>query len=172
MIVYHHAYDLYHTVFRMLTILTYFNRNEDVELDRLRIWDFYFLFPNKMAKIKLKANEKDIKQIIKKFISKDGNPYEGFSDNRKVFEKIKPYQIGALKCLASYGIINKDFLTVSKVKILSKDLLADYGQRFQPLSPREENAMRLLTSHFYQMSLFGNDGLKERTGLLESKYDA
>jgi hypothetical protein len=125
-----------------------------------------------MAKIKLKSSENDVKQIIRQFISKDVNPYEGFSDSRKIFEKIKPYQIGALKCLASYGIINIDFLSVGKVKIISKDLLTDYGQRFQPLSRREENAMHLLTSHFYQMSLFGNDGLKERTGLLESKYDA
>ena len=29
-----------------------------------------------------------------------------------------------------------------------------------------------MTSHFYQVSLFGTDGLKSRTNLIESKYDA
>jgi hypothetical protein len=29
-----------------------------------------------------------------------------------------------------------------------------------------------LTSHFYNMPLVGNDGLKSKTRLLESRYDA
>lgn len=172
MIIYHQAYDLYHTVFRMLQILTYFTRNESVELDRLRIWDFYLLFPSRMNRIKLKNNERDIRLLIKDYISKELNPYEGVWDSRKMFEKIRPYQIGALKCLASYGIINKDFLITNQIIITSRQILAEYSDKFEPLSGSETNALHLLTSHFYMMSLYGTDGLKERTGLLESKYDA
>lgn len=29
-----------------------------------------------------------------------------------------------------------------------------------------------MTSHFYKMSLYGANGLKNRTNLMESKYDA
>lgn len=172
MIVYHHAFDLYHSVYRFLQILTYFNRNEYVEIERLRIWDFYLLFPDKISNIKLKKEEKDIKDIIKLYIKKDDNPYELLLDNRKMFEKIKPYQLGALKCLASYGIIDKNYLTTNRVTIISKDVLVNYTSKFEPLSPKESNAIHLLTSHFYLMSLYGVNGLKERTKLLESKYDA
>jgi hypothetical protein len=172
MIIYHEAFDLYHAVYRMLQILTRFNRNEYVETERLRIWDFYLLFPDKISNIKLKATEKDIKELIKDKIRKNDNPYEILLDNRKMFEKIKPYQLGALKCLASYGIIDKEALALNRVTIISKDILSIYANKFLPLVPKETNAISLLTSHFYLMSLYGEYGLKDRTKLLESKYDA
>ncbi len=172
MIVYHQAFDLYHTVYRMLQILGYFDRKEFVELDRLRVWDFYLLFPEKMSSIRLKADEKDIRKLIKNFISKKENPYEQLSDNRKMFEKIKPYQLSALKSLASYGIVDKEYLQLNRVKVTSKSKLSEYFTKLQPLSSQELNAVKLLTSHFYEISMFGKDGLKARTNLLESKYDA
>ncbi|WP_286856452.1 ABC-three component system middle component 5 [Sphingobacterium sp. UBA7625] len=172
MIIYHPAFDLYHSVYRMLQILTHFKRDEYVETERLRIWDFYLLFPDKISSIKLKRSENDIKELIKTHIRKENNPYDLLLDTRKIFEKIKPFQLGALKCLASYGIINKDYLALNKVTIVSKDILATYSSKFEPLSVKESNAISLLTSHFYYMSLYGVDGLKDRTQLLESKYDA
>ena len=172
MIIYHQAFDLYHTVYRMLQLLTYFNRNESVEMDRLRIWDFYLLFPDKMNTIKLKQNENDIRKIIKSFVKTKDNPYEKLMDNRKMFEKIKPYQLTALKSLASYGIIDKNFMNTNHVTIISNKLIENYSLKFEPLTNQEQNAIHLLTSHFYQIPMFGADGLKERTNLLESKYDA
>jgi hypothetical protein len=172
MIVYHQAFDLYHSVYRILQILSNFNRKDFVELDRLRIWDFYLLFPEKMSSIKLKKEEKDVRTIIKDYVTKKENPYELLSDNRKMFEKIKPYQLSALKSLASYGIIDKEYLQLNRVKVLSKDLIIEYLSKLQPLSAQELNAVKLLTSHFYSIAMFGKDGLKARTNLLESKYDA
>lgn len=51
MLVYHSAFDMYHSVYRMIQLLT--NLKKDyVELERLRIWDYYLAFPNEMTKIK------------------------------------------------------------------------------------------------------------------------
>lgn len=172
MIVYHPAFDLYHSVFRMLQILIHFNKSEYVELDRLRIWDFYLLFPNKMHSITLNRTEDDIKGMIKKYIPKKDNPYELFLDNRKMFEKIKPYQLHAIKCLVSYNIIDKEYLKTNKIKIISKENLTKYVSKFEELDAREKNVITLLTSHFYLMSLYGDNGLKDKTKLLESRYDA
>lgn len=171
MIVYHPAFDLYHSVYRIILLLTHFKRNEYVEVDRLRIWDYYVLFPNRMNKIKLKRDEADIRTLIRNYISThNNNPYEQVYDDKKMFEKIKPYQMTAIKCLASYGIINKDYLSLNKVSIISEDLLKKYAD-MEP-SVQEKNAVGLLTSHFYNMSLYGPNGLKSRTQLIESKYDA
>ncbi|NQY08656.1 MAG: hypothetical protein HRT71_03975 [Flavobacteriales bacterium] len=172
MIIYHQAFDLYHTVYRMVQLLSYFKRKDYVELDRLRIWDYYLLFPNKISNITLKREEKDIKALIKNLIVRDSNPYEEIQDDRKMFEKIKPYQLTAIKSLASYGIINKDYLGTNRITTISTEKLEEYLSKLELLSPQEGNAMKLLTSHFYQMSLYGAGGLKERTKLLESKYDA
>lgn len=172
MIVYQKAYDLYHAVYRMMKLLAHFKQDGLIEIDRLRIWDYYLLYPNKMKNIRLKREEKDVKQIIKNYIIKEDNPYEMVINDRKMFEKIKPYQMTAIKCLASYGIVNKDYLQENRISNINKNIFDDYAEDFKDLSVQEENTIKLLTSHFYQISLFGVDGLKSRTGLLESKYDA
>ena len=70
MIVYQKAFDLYHTVYRMMKLLAHYKNDGLIEIDRLRIWDYYLLYPNKMDKIRLKREEKDIKTIIRNFILK------------------------------------------------------------------------------------------------------
>ncbi|VXD11634.1 ABC-three component system middle component 5 [Marinoscillum sp. 108] len=172
MIVYQKAYDLYHTVYRLIKLLAHFRGDGDIEIDRLRIWDYYVLFPNRMRAIKHKKSEKDIKAIIHQYILRPENPYEPLHNDRKTFEKIKPYQLTAIKCLASYGMINKDYLNNNRITSISRDFFSKYDEDFKNLSIQEENAIKLLTSHYYKISLFGPYGLKAKTGLLESKYDA
>ena len=172
MIIYNQAYDLYHTVFRFLQFLNRFDTESIIEIDRLRIWDFYLLFPNKIYEIRLKRDESDIRKIRNKYIKKTNNPYDEIYENRKVFEKIKPYQLAALNCIASYGIIKKETLSLNRVMISDKGILEKYIEELGELSAKEKNIVSLLTSHFYLMSMFGADGLKNRTNLLESRYDA
>ena len=71
MIVYQKAYDLYHTVYRMIKLLAHFKQDGLIEIDRLRIWDYYLLYPNKMKTIRLKREEQDVKNIIKNYIVKE-----------------------------------------------------------------------------------------------------
>jgi hypothetical protein len=143
-----------------------------LEIERIRIWDFYLLFPSKIHEITLKKGEADIRKIMKEFISDSKNPYEQIPENRKIFEKIKPYQLAALNCIASYGIIEKSTLNQQRILIINKSILIDFVKNFEELTPKERNVIALMTSHFNQISLFGTDGLKSRTNLIESKYDA
>ncbi len=68
MIIYNQAFDLYHCIFRILNFLNRFNPSDIIEVDKLRIWDFYFLFPNKVYDIRLKQNESDIRKLRKQYI--------------------------------------------------------------------------------------------------------
>jgi len=172
MIVYNQAFDLYHTIFRLLHFLNKFENETILEIERVRIWDFYLLFPSKIHEIRLKQNEADIRKIRKEFIKDSNNPYERITENRKIFEKIKPYQQAALNCIASYGIIDKSLLNQQRISIINKDILVEFVNNFEELEPKEKNVIALMTSHFNQVSLFGTDGLKSRTNLIESKYDA
>ncbi|MDP4285427.1 MAG: hypothetical protein Q8891_13455 [Bacteroidota bacterium] len=172
MIVYNQAFDLYHTIFRFLQFLNKFENGSLIEVERLRIWDFYLLFPNKTHDIRLKQNEGDIRKIRREYIKYSDNPYERVTEDRKIFEKIKPYQLAALNCIASYGIIDKASLNQQRVSIINKEILTQFINNFDKLSPKELNVIALMTSHFNQMSLFGTDGLKDRTKLMESRYDA
>lgn len=172
MIVYNQAYDLYHTIFRFIQFLNRFDEGSLIEIERIRIWDFYLLFPSKIHSIKLKQGESDIRKLKKRFIKDSKNPYERISENRKVFEKLKPYQLAALNCIASYGIIDKSHLNQHRISILNKNILKEFVLKYEELSDKEKNVISLMTSHFNQVSLFGEDGLKNRTKLMESRYDA
>jgi hypothetical protein len=172
MILYNNAFDLYHTIFRILHLLNKSDRNKSIEVDRIRIWDFYLLFPSQIFNIKPKRNEVEYKNLLKQLKVKKENPYQLVSDNRKTLEKIKPYQYAALNCIASYGIIDKDKLMEDRVFISSITLLERYIKSIGNLSPREINIITVVTSNFYDISLFGKDGLKSRSDLIESKYDA
>jgi hypothetical protein len=172
MIVYNQAFDLYHTIFRLLHFLNKFENEDVIEIERIRIWDFYLLFPSKIHEIRLKQNESDIRRLRKEFFKDSNNPYEKITENRKIFEKLKPYHIAALNCIASYGIIDKSFLNQQRISIIDKNILVEFVERFDELSPKERNVISLMTTHYNQISLFGPDGLKNRTNLIESKYDA
>ena len=172
MIVYNQAFDLYHTIFRFLQFLNRFDNGSIIEIEKLRIWDFYLLFPNRIHHIRLKQTESDIRKLRKEFIKDSNNPYEKIPEDRKVFEKIKPYQLAALNCIASYGIIDKSLLNQQRIAIVNKEILGQFVNNFEELSAKEKNIISLMTSHFNQISLFGSDGLKNRTNLMESRYDA
>ena len=171
MILYNNAFDLYHTIFRMLHLLSKIEEDKVIEIDRIRIWDYYLLFTNEIFNIKPTKNKKEYNQLLKKLNIKKNNPYQQIYDQRKTLEKIKPYQLSALNCLASYNIIDKEYLLKEEVKINSLDLLKRYTQSTGDLSDREKNIIIIMTSFFRDISLIGNNGLKERSNLMESKYD-
>lgn len=172
MILYNNAFDLYHTIFRFLQLLNKTTQVRHTEVDRLRIWDFYLLFPSHILNVKPKRHEKEFKALMIDLNIKKENPYQKVHDQRKTLEKIRPYQMAALNCLASYNIIDKELLLEGIVSILSEDLLKSYINSLGKLSPRETNIVTIVTSVFYDISLTGDDGLKVRTDLIESKYDA
>ena len=171
MILYNNAFDLYHTIFRMLHLLSKIEEDKVIEIDRIRIWDYYLLFTNEIFNIKPIRNKKEYNQLLKKLNIKKNNPYQQIYDQRKTLEKIKPYQLSALNCLASYNIIDKDSLLREEIKINSSEILKKYVESVGDLSSREKNIVAIMTSFFRNISLQGNDGLKKRTDLIEYKYD-
>lgn len=167
MLVYHSAFDMYHSVYRMIQLLT--NLKKDyVELERLRIWDYYLAFPNEMTKIKFEREANDIKKL---FPDKP-NPYEIVLDGKIIFEKMRPYQMTAIKTLASHGLIDKNYLTENRVTKIQVNLSIEVFGKFEELTDREGNIIKIMTTYFQNMPLYGEGGLKDRTSLLEYRYDA
>ncbi len=167
MLVYHPAFDPYNCAFRMLQLLDYMKLSE-IELDRLRIWDFYFTFPNEVRKITFPQSLAPLKQIFKK---KESNPYEDIIDTRGIADRMKPYQMSALKSLASYELIDSKMLSEKVVKRTNKEVPKNLLEKFGELTIEKENILKLITG-FSDLPLYGKMGLKARTGLIEFKYDS
>ncbi len=167
MLVYHSAFDMYHCVYRLIQLLSNL-KEEYVELERLRMWDYYLAFPNEMTKIRYERGNNDIQNLF----PKKENPYEIVLDSKIIFEKMKPYQLTAIKTLASYGLVKKDYLTENRITKIDKTLFEDILKNYEPLSDRESNIIKIMTTYFYNMPLYGEKGFKDRTNLLEFRYDA
>ena len=172
MTMYNQAFDIYHGVYRILHILERLEDCEILELDRLRIWDFYLLFPYKTYEIRLGKNYKEIISFRKQYIKKDTNLYDSIYDGRKLLERLRPYQMGALNCLASYGILDSgQLLNNDKVKITDKVKLMELTQHIGKLTNEENNVLSWLCTFFRTFPMKGVNGFKSRTKLLISKYD-
>lgn len=166
MLIYHPAFDIYNCVFRMLQLLSHMKQDE-VELDKLRIWDFYLTFPNEARNISYPNSLSELKSIFKK---KSPNPYEDLIDSKRIIERMKSYQISALKCIASYGLIDSELFNKNVIKRTDKIIPIELAKHFNELSVEKANIIKLIIG-FYELPLYGKSGLKDRTGLIEFKYD-
>jgi len=171
MITYNPAFDLYHSIFRMAYIIASMQEGETYEIDKVRIWDFYMLFPDKVHNIHLKQDEKTIRELRNTKLKKSNNPYEYRGNNRKLFEWIKPFQLSALSCLVSCGILNKNEYLSGRVAVSNHSALNAFVGKVGTLSAREKNTLAFLRILSLRMPLTGIYGLKARTELLEYKYD-
>lgn len=171
MITYNPAFDLYHSIYRMAHILVKMDAQQPVEMERVRIWDFYMLYPVQLNHVTLKVEESELREA-RKLLKLKETSYDYKGDVRKLFEWIKPFQISALGCLVSCGILNKVEFEEGRIQILNYDKLNDFVEKAGAISAHELNILKFISFLFSGMSLTGHYGMKYRTKLLESKYDA
>ncbi len=166
MLIYNQAYDLYHTMFRILQIME--KTNETMEVDKLRILDFYLAFPSELMEIK---RFKGFKKY-EKFIRAEKNNYERVIDRKRLFFKMEHIQLSAMKALISYGIIDAKEFKNGKIKKTYDKLSDSLLTRVNLANEENPNLITLITGRLASMNLFGHLGLKERTNLIEFKYDS
>jgi hypothetical protein len=166
MLIYHPVFDVYHCIFRMLQLIVKMQSGE-VEVEKIRIWDYYLTFPHEIVKISFPREYLE----YKKFFKEINNPYENILGTKRTFDKMQSIQMTALKSLASYNFIDTKKLDKGLVSRLDFELSSELFTQINDLSPREKNIIELLTKVFYDIPLLGENGLKYRTGLLNFKYD-
>lgn len=147
MITYNPAFDLYHCIFRMIHSIQRLDDNDCLEVDKIRIWDFYVLFPSKTYTIMIRRNEEDLKSWRKQYINKTKNPYEYNGDNRKLFDRLRPYQMAALSSLVSYGIIDKEHFLNKEIMISNRALLNEFIEKTGTLSRTESNTLSFFSQN-------------------------
>ena len=166
MLPYHPAFDSYHCAFRILLLLESMNKPV-VEVDKIRIWDFYFLFPQEVKNITFTSSI----LALKREFQIDSNPYDKLLDPKRIFERMKPYQMAALKHLAAYGFIDPQELSKSLIKRTDKPLPKELNPNMEALDSQQLSVIKLLQSPFNDIKFLGLKGFKDRTKLLDARYD-
>lgn len=166
MLIYHPLYDEYHCIFRLLRLLEAAG-SKDIEIDRLRILDFYLLFPFLLTQMSFPRSALKHKKGLP-----PGGPYETIRDPYKVFIQLEPFQQSALNCLVSFGLLDSIKLKEGFAKRTQKALPSALADSIQMANAKDSDLIALLTGPLFDLDFYGPQGLKARTRLMEYRYDA
>ncbi len=162
-IIYSHAYDMYNCVFRMIALL--YRSRLRFSIEQLRIFDFMVAFPEMIHSIELPRGVKRGRRIFE-------NKYMSPQNHRAAFYTVENFQISALNYLASASIIDRyeyarGVVVMSEGVEISKDLALE-------IDKMDEDASRVLAiciEHLYNVPVDGVRGLKQRSSMMEHRYD-
>lgn len=170
MISYQPALDRYHTVFRLWALVGEIAACLPVEVEKIRILDFYIAFPFRLEAFSFKQGQTSWRKVGKAYRSIQ--PYGGIPDDTSLFLRMAPVQALAIDTLAAHGLIDADALKQGVVllgEVETPDVLKQSIVTYVEENAALFEAVKVLACEY---ALLGNDGLKRRSGLMEYKYDA
>lgn len=166
MLLYHPFFDAYHCTFRLLRLLEKLGRVE-VEVSRLRVWDFYLLFPSALQDAQLPRGSTSLRSIVQKM----ANRYEVLPDLRRAFTRLEPIQNAALAHLAATKLISADALKSSKAVRTELPVPEDLARLVNEKNAQADEVLNFLVTRFLEVPIFGKGGLRMRTDLFDNRYD-
>lgn len=165
MLLYHPAFDTYHSAFRLLLLL--WNAEPGpISYARLRVLDFYLLFPSELEGMNFPKNLLKEKGRWKALRSR----YNKISDPRRVFDELTSFQLSGLHILISTGLVKQD-VDSEAIELMRAAISQALVSQLQEATVKRGDILKLLTGPFQNIELYGRSGLKARTGLFEYRYD-
>lgn len=166
---YNEAFDPYHAAFRFFRIHAACNIIESTAFDMLRVLDFYLLFPFRLQNMKLYSEDTNWRAISKSYMKRA--PYGQMPDDNSIFARMEPFQRAAATSLAHSGYISADAWLRNEIVFTKVGPPPDLSDRCNELNGEMADFIPLLCAMRARYPLSGRDGLKDRTGLLEFRYD-
>lgn len=164
MLVYHPAYDAYHCLFRMMAIM---ERVGEVEIDKLKMLDFYILFPSLLSRVRMPRQFSK----IKKNAERAHNEYHDPLNPGMTFKEMRHIQDAAIKCMLAAGYISQEDFTNGYVVRTDKKLPEKLSFDMRDFLDKKEPFSTFIIQKLANFHLTGPDGLKSRTQLMEHRYD-
>lgn len=165
MLVYHPAFDLSHGMFRMLRLLEASPKRQ-LKWDTFRILDLYYLFPHLLEAARLPRSMTKRKREFGKL----GSKYTRVPTPRMFIQQLRGIHESIARSLAAKGFIEPaqfdEGLLVRTEREIPPDLLHIFADN------DDAALVEMLAVEVAAIPLTGGDGLKDRTGLLEHRYDA
>ncbi|OWQ95859.1 hypothetical protein CDQ92_13940 [Sphingopyxis bauzanensis] len=167
---YNEAFDAYHAVFRFLRLHLACDMGTKLPFDTLRILDFYLLFPFRLQAMKFFADDMGWRKISKRY--EDCAPYGEMPEDSTVFARMEPFQRAAAASLVHSGYLSAEAWDASEVQFTLEMLPPGFAERCSVVNTQMTDIIEILCQIKSRYPLGGRDGLKDRTGLLEYRYDS
>ena len=153
-------------MFRFITIADLLEL-ESFEFSRLRIYDFLFLFPHFIKDVSF-PRAKGV-SALKKSAEKIAPAYERLPDRKRLFSEMGDYHIQAIQILEAKGIFKEVDGIISISESFQSSSIKALLQDNQYIN---NEFYKILLKTLNNVELSGENGLKQRTGLMEYRYDA
>lgn len=167
MLSYDKSFDPLHTSLRMLRILEALPA-EQHPTELVRILDFYLAFPHKISEIRV---PRALLSLKKRFV-RPANPYIFLGDSFFQFSRMKVIQETAFRLLSGRGLISVEVLAKGYATRTDVPLSEKLQNLIKELNEGQADLLGVLTDELAQIPLLGVGGLKDRTGLIDFRYDA
>ncbi|USE84317.1 ABC-three component system middle component 5 [Acinetobacter tibetensis] len=164
MLIYHPAFDSSNCCYRLITLFRHLHPSISLEIDRLKIIDFYIVFPKKLSTTRVPNEFKKLKGELKRI----DDTYRPCSNPFYMARKMGGIQEQVLKKLVSNKILEFNINTNSYCRGENFSKITIDGK----LSPfLSEETEKLFLEYLTIYPLKGKDGIKHRTLLMEYRYD-
>jgi hypothetical protein len=160
---YHPVFDPYHTILRILEILVYGN-GDGYTKNQIRIMDFYLSFPEFVKDIKTTRSL----MYKKKSVSPETNKYYTPDERKAVFIQMEEIHEAALRVLVTSGIVGSE---EGRYFVITDELTGSLEDLVQQRIQETKEVLDVLVELADQTPPIGEGSLKDRTGLLEHRYD-
>lgn len=166
MLAYHPALDPYHAALRVLQLLAY--HEGEYELDALRILDFFLVFPEEIGSIRLPRPAQSWRTRLRT----PANPYWFEGDRLLAFAQMKAIQNTALSLLSAKGLIDPEKLRRGRVSLFPERVPEQILTLLRDKNAESATLLTFLVGVLGQLPVRGRDGLKDRSKLMEFRYDS
>jgi hypothetical protein len=164
------ALDPLHAIYRLLRLREVVREAAPLELEHVRVLDFYLIFPFKISEIRLRREDKEIRRVSNEYAAQ--KPYGNQPEGVVLFERMRPMQKVALQTLALRGFTDSLSFKAGLLKFTGLPTPLQISDRIREANVRDRKLLDALTVFAYSYEFHGPNGLKARTGLLEYRYDA
>lgn len=163
MILYHPFDDVYHCFYRLLLLIWRLPQDEH-ELKKIQILDFYFLFPGLIKKIRWPREL----SIHRQYFTGISNPYSEITNCKSLIINLEHQVNDVIRYMAAYDLIDAE---KTKSKLILKKNNEKYKLILDKVSNYDNDLLDFLVKVLAKIPFNGKDGLKSRTGLFEYRYD-
>lgn len=164
MLIYHPAFDAYHCVYRIAMLTA---KVKELEYSKLRILDYYICFPAEIAKIELPKQLKSIRADARVV----ANRFRGPVSPIRTFHDLEQIQNSATRLLAASDVFDSKGLERGVIRRTSQALPTVFSKATAGPSNQHGTLIDFVITRLSKLPLHGNGGLKQRTGLMEYRYD-
>lgn len=168
MLLYDWTTDPHHTFLRLSTILKIFHEKgiKEVEYDRLRILDFILAKPTIIAEM---TWDKEW-SVSKSTFNKLKHEYNIFP-KETLFHQMKYIFDIVILTLEKLTIIISDISASPRYNIVIENLSAELQEVINAQQSINTDAIAFIKNHLVDYPLLGKGGLKNRSTLMEYRYD-